>query len=58
MKELLRRAALRAVDEDSAGGDGPLRVTGAHLGGALGELLGTRNELTRILLGGRRDKRD
>ena len=56
MKELLRRAALRAAEGESApdgGGAGPLRVTDADLDAALSQLLDTRNELTRILLGGR-----
>ena len=56
MKELLRRAALRAAESESAPGSGsagPLRVTDADLDAALGQLLDTRNELTRILLGGR-----
>jgi hypothetical protein len=36
-----------------AGGDGaPLRVTDEHMNAALDELLDTRNQLTRILLGG------
>jgi hypothetical protein len=35
-----------------AGGDGaPLRVTDEHMNAALDELLDTRNQLTRILLG-------
>jgi hypothetical protein len=59
MKELLRRAALRAAEEAGPGearpadGDRPLRVTDAHLNAALDQLLDTRNELTRVLLGGR-----
>jgi ATP-dependent 26S proteasome regulatory subunit len=55
IKELLRKAALFAA-EDGAGpdrpGDGPLRVTGAHMAAALDQLLDTRNQLTRVLLGG------
>jgi SpoVK/Ycf46/Vps4 family AAA+-type ATPase len=56
MKELLRRAALRAADEQDPETDAgePLRVTDAHLTAALDQLLDTRNELTRILLGGTR----
>jgi hypothetical protein len=58
VKELLRRAALRAAAaEAGAGGDEedrPLRVTDAHLNAALDQLLDTRNQLTRVLLGGRR----
>jgi hypothetical protein len=59
MKELLRRAALRAAEEDGGAGAGPaaggrpLRVTDTHLNAALDQLLDTRNELTRVLLGGR-----
>jgi hypothetical protein len=70
IKELLRRAALRAAREagadsnartdsnargDSDGDAGPLRVTDAHLSAALDQLLDTRNQLTRVLLGGRRE---
>jgi ATPase family associated with various cellular activities (AAA) len=62
IKELLRRAALRAAEEAAPGGgepggagDGqPLRVTGTHLSAALDELLDTRHQLTRALLGGHR----
>jgi hypothetical protein len=81
IKELLRRAALRAAEEageaagpghaaaghtaaDQAGahladagetgdGDGPLLVSDRHLSAALDELLDSRNQLTRVLLGGR-----
>jgi SpoVK/Ycf46/Vps4 family AAA+-type ATPase len=57
VKELLRRAALQAARESAAdaGQAGPLRVTDAHLDAALGQLLDTRNQLTRVLLGGRRE---
>jgi ATPase family associated with various cellular activities (AAA) len=51
LKELLRRAALLAADADAAG-EGPLRVTDADLATALGELLASRSQLTRELLGG------
>src|SRR5262245_8500914 len=58
LKELLRRAALRAADEpgpaaaDAGTGTRPaLRVTDAHLSAALDELLDTSNQLTRALLG-------
>ncbi|HEY3956105.1 MAG TPA: ATP-binding protein [Streptosporangiaceae bacterium] len=63
LKELLRKAALFAAEDgdgDSAeaaadgGDDRPLRVTDAHMTAALDELLGTRNQLTRLLLGGQR----
>jgi ATPase family associated with various cellular activities (AAA) len=39
----------RDADSDS---DGPVRVTDAHLDAALDQLLDTRNQLTRVLLGG------
>jgi len=63
LKELLRRAAIYAA-EDAAGqgpgaaGDrddaaaGPLTVRDAHMTAALDELLDSRNQLTRALLGG------
>ena len=57
LKELLRRAALRAADEagpeaSGAPGAGPaLRVTDAHLSAALDELLDAGNQLTRVLPG-------
>jgi len=53
IKELLRKAALFAA-EDGAAPDvaGPLRVTDAHMTAALDQLLDTRNQLTRVLLGG------
>lgn len=55
IKELLRRAALVAADEDQhdgVGRDEPIRVTDAHLGAALDQLLDARNALTQTLLGG------
>jgi ATPase family associated with various cellular activities (AAA) len=56
IKELLRKAALFAAEDgagpDGAGRDGPLRVTDAHMSAALDQLLDTRNQLTRVLLGG------
>ncbi len=61
LKELLRRAALVAAEELTASGPdtgreratpAPLRVTDAHLNAALDQLLDTRSQLTRILLGG------
>jgi hypothetical protein len=54
IKELLRRAALRAAREANADGGGPLRVTDAHLSAALDQLLDARNQLTKVLLGGER----
>ena len=56
LKELLRRAAMYAAEEaagdrgDAAGG--ALTVRDAHMNAALDELLDSRNQLTRILLGG------
>jgi hypothetical protein len=53
LKELLRRAALRAATGSVAdGARARLRVTDEHLTAALDELLDTHNELTRVLLGG------
>ena len=49
LKELLRKAALLGCEDDEA--DGPIRVTDAHLTAALDQLLDTRNQLTRVLLG-------
>jgi hypothetical protein len=50
LKELLRKAALLACEADPS--DGPIRVTDVHLNAALDQLLDTRNQLTRVLLGG------
>ncbi len=56
LKELLRKAALLSCeadpsdDADDAAAD-PIRVTDAHLDAALDQLLDSRNQLTRILLG-------
>ncbi|HEV2372231.1 MAG TPA: ATP-binding protein [Streptosporangiaceae bacterium] len=50
IKELLRRAALRAAGEDGPD-SGALRVTDEHMGTALDQLLDTRSQLTRSLLG-------
>jgi hypothetical protein len=52
MKELLRRAALRAAGEAGMEADGPIRVTDQHLAAALDQLLDASNQLTRALLGG------
>jgi ATPase family associated with various cellular activities (AAA) len=54
IKELLRRAALCAAEDDSQDGEpgtAPLRVTDAHMGAALDQLLDARSALTRVLLG-------
>ena len=53
IKELLRRAALLAAEACAGPADAPLRVTDAHLGAALDQLLDARGALTRSLLGGR-----
>lgn len=50
IKELLRWAALVAATAN--GGPGPLWVSQAHLHEALDRLLGERNRVTRVLLGG------
>jgi ATP-dependent 26S proteasome regulatory subunit len=50
LKELLRKAALLSCEDDP--GEGPIRVTDAHLTTALDQLLDGRNQLTRVLLGG------
>jgi hypothetical protein len=56
IKELLRRAALEAAEDDQqAGGEhseAPLAVSDAHMAAALDQLLDTRSALTRVLLGG------
>jgi ATP-dependent 26S proteasome regulatory subunit len=52
LKELLRRAALEAAERDPAADPAaPLRVTDADMSAALDQLLDTRSQLTRILLG-------
>jgi cell division protease FtsH len=58
LKELLRRAALLAAESDDRAGtpddsdDTPIRVTDEHLTVALDQLLDSRSQLTRVLLGG------
>jgi hypothetical protein len=55
IKELLRRAALVAAEEDDGAADGadaPITVKDAHLSAALDQLLDTRSRLTQALLGG------
>jgi hypothetical protein len=65
LRELLRKAALLAAEADLAdlaasaagtgdghGPDGAIRVTGAQLTAALDQLLDSRAQLTRVLLGG------
>jgi hypothetical protein len=51
LKELLRKAALLACEADEAG-EGTIRVTDVDLTAALDQLLDSRNQLTRVLLGG------
>ena len=56
LKELLRRAAVVAAERGPAGDGVPagrLEVTADQLDVALGELMDTRNAMTRTLLGGR-----
>ena len=66
LRELLRKAALLAAEADAAAGagaepgaagrdDAPIRVTGAQLATALDQLLGSRGQLTRVLLGAQRE---
>jgi ATP-dependent 26S proteasome regulatory subunit len=62
LKELLRRAALLAAESDDRAGtaddsdDTPIRVTDEHLTVALDQLLDSRSQLTRVLLGGAKQK--
>ncbi len=51
LKELLRKGALLAA-EDDADGAGAIHVSDAQLQAALDQLLSSRSQLTRILLGG------
>jgi cell division protease FtsH len=56
LKELLRRAALLAAESGDGGDtpgsdDAPIRVTDEHLFVALDQLLDSRSQLTRVLLG-------
>jgi cell division protease FtsH len=57
LKELLRRAALLSAESDDRAGtagdadDAPIRVTAEHLTLALDQLLDSRSQLTRVLLG-------
>jgi hypothetical protein len=67
LRELLRKAALLAAEADLAasaagtgeagGPQGAIRVTGAQLTAALDQLLGSRSQLTRVLLGGQPEER-
>ena len=62
LKELLRRAALLAAESDDRAGtpddfdDTPIRVGDEHLTVALDQLLDSRSQLTRVLLGGAKQK--
>jgi ATP-dependent 26S proteasome regulatory subunit len=53
LKELLRRAALVAAEDAPGDSSAPLVVSDAHMNAALDQLLDTRSQLTRVLLGGR-----
>jgi hypothetical protein len=67
LKELMRRAAMYAAEDAASRGTGaeadrgdaagqPLTVRDRHMNAALDELLDSRNQLTRSLLGGRADQ--
>lgn len=51
LKELLRRAAVIAADRDEESDGEPLHVTADDLDTALDDLLDTRNQMTRAVLG-------
>lgn len=51
LKELLRRAAVVAAEHDGTAADLPLRVSADDLDSALDDLLDTRNQMTRAVLG-------
>jgi hypothetical protein len=51
LKELLRKAALLAAEED-ASGEGAIRITDAQVRTALDQLVAGRGKLTSVLLGG------
>jgi hypothetical protein len=53
IKELLRRAALLAAENDGDG-EGAIRVSDANVQTALDQLLESSGQLTRVLLGGER----
>jgi hypothetical protein len=55
LKELMRRAALHAIDGSADHDDEPIALTTEHLAAALGELQQTRNVMTRVLLGAGND---
>ncbi|KRA31462.1 MULTISPECIES: AAA family ATPase [unclassified Nocardioides] len=51
LKELLRRAAVLAAERDPSAPDVPLAVSADDLDAALEDLLDTRNQMTRAVLG-------
>jgi hypothetical protein len=51
LKELLRKAALLAAEDDTSG-EGTIRVADGHVRTALDQLLVSHGQLTRVLLGG------
>jgi ATP-dependent 26S proteasome regulatory subunit len=51
LKELLRRAAVLAADREDQPGSTRLHVTADDLDAALDDLLDTRNQMTRVVLG-------
>ncbi|WP_322936317.1 ATP-binding protein [Nocardioides bizhenqiangii] len=55
LKELLRRAAVVASDRDQQAEGVPLRATADDLDSALDDLLDTRNQMTRAVLGFRNE---
>jgi hypothetical protein len=65
LKELIRKAALLACEDETgsepaddgqttkeSGQAAPIRVTDDHMTAALDQLLDTKSQLTRVLLGG------
>jgi len=65
LKELIRKAALLACEDETgsepaadgqttteSGQTAPIRVTDDHMTAALDQLLDTKSQLTRVLLGG------
>ena len=52
LKELIRKAALLACKDETGTGAAAIRVADDHIKAALDLLLDTKNQLTRVLLGG------
>ena len=58
LKELIRKAALLSCEDGTGSGAAdrgqaaPIRVTDDHMAAALDQLLDTKSQLTRVLLGG------